>query len=133
MIFEGEGRITEYTGGYEDWIRQRPKPEHFREIPAEPKPVAKPEPTSAPKKAAKFPKKEQRELEELPKQIEQWETEKSALAARLWEPDLYQKSPDLVPQLKAELAALDGKITIGYARWEALEEKRLAVEGQPPA
>ena len=39
LVFEGDGRITEYTGGYEDWIRQRDaKKAHFREIPAPPKP-----------------------------------------------------------------------------------------------
>ena len=41
LIFEGDGVISEYTGGYEDWIRQRDakKKIHFREIPAPPKPV----------------------------------------------------------------------------------------------
>lgn len=132
LVFEGEGIITEYTGGYEDWIRQRAaKRAHFREIPAEPKP--EPKPVVVIKKGAKFSKKEQRELEELPEQIETWETEKSALSARLWEPDLYQKSPELVPRLKEELAALDEKIRVGYKRWEELETKRQASEGEVSA
>src|SRR6202453_1806127 len=43
LVFEGEGRIAEYTGGYQDWLRQRAaKPVHFREIPAEPKPEVRP-------------------------------------------------------------------------------------------
>ncbi len=127
LVFEGTGLITEYTGGYEDWIRQRAaKPVHFREILAEPKPEPKLAPAPVARKGTKFPKKEQRELADLPATIEAWETEKTALSARLWEPDLYQKSPDLVPKLKAELAALDEKIKIGYARWEELEEKRKA-------
>src|ERR1700727_443803 len=58
MVFEGSGNITEYTGGYEDWIRQRDaKPVHFREIPAAPRP--EPKPVIVDKKAAKFLKKEQ--------------------------------------------------------------------------
>src|SRR6185436_8652537 len=24
LVFEGEGRVSEYVGGYEDWLRQRP-------------------------------------------------------------------------------------------------------------
>jgi ABC transport system ATP-binding/permease protein len=130
FVFEGEGRISEYTGGYEDWIRQRPsKPVHFREIPAPPKP--EPKPIVINKKDAKFLKKEQRELEELPEQIEKMETEVSALNERLWDPALHQKQAEQVPVIKAELAALEEKIKIGYARWEELETKRKAsvVEG----
>ncbi len=129
LVFEGEGRVLEYTGGYEDWIRQRAaKPVHFREIPAEPKPEVKPAPVVINKKDAKFLKKEQRELEELPELIDKWEAEKTNLANRLWEPDLYQKSPELVPKLKDELTALEEQIKTGYARWEELEAKRKASE-----
>lgn len=127
LVFEGAGRITEYTGGYEDWIRQRDaKPVHFREIPAAPKPVPAPAPVVT--KGAKFLKREQRELEELPGQIEKMETEVSALNARLWDPAVYQKQPENVPLLKTELAVLEERIRQGYARWEQLEAKRKASE-----
>lgn len=130
IVFEGEGQITEFTGGYQDWVRQRDaKPVvHFREVPAklpDPKPVA-----PVVKKGPKFPKKEAKELADLPGQLETWETEKSAVSAKLWEPDLYQKTPEAIPPLKAQLAELDQKITTGYARWEELEEKRLALESE---
>ena len=131
LVFEGEGRISEYTGGYEDWIRQRDaKPVHFREILAEPKPEARPAPVVRPEKAAKFLKREQRELEELPALIEKMEEELSALNARLWDPAIYQKQPENVPQLKSELAALEERIKDGYTRWEQLEARRKASEGE---
>ncbi len=127
LVFEGAGRVVEYTGGYEDWIRQREaKPAHFREIPAAPKPVATP--AAAVRKGEKFLKREQRELDELPAQIEKWETELSALNERLWNPELYQKQPEKLPQLKTELAQLEERIRQGYARWEQLEAKRKAAE-----
>jgi ATP-binding cassette subfamily F protein uup len=125
LIFEGDGVISEYTGGYEDWIRQREaKKVHFREIPAPPKPL----PVAAPviKKGAKFLKKEQRELEELPAQIEKMETEVSALSEKMWDPELYKSEPGKLPLLKTELTVLEDRIRIGYARWEELEEKRKA-------
>jgi ATP-binding cassette subfamily F protein uup len=126
LVFEGEGRIGEYTGGYEDWLRQRAGKvavaEPVRELPA----AKKPEPRREP---AVFLKKEQRELSELPARLDQWEQEKSQLNARLWEPELHQKTPELVPKLKAELAALDEQIQKGYARWEELESRRVAAEG----
>jgi ATP-binding cassette subfamily F protein uup len=125
LVFEGEGRISEYTGGYEDWIKQRStKPVHFREILATPKPEAKPTPVA--KKELKFLKREQRELEELPAQIEKMETEVSALNEKMWDPELYKKEPGKLPILKAELAELEEKIKLGYARWEELEAKRKA-------
>jgi ABC transport system ATP-binding/permease protein len=125
LVFEGDGLITEYTGGYEDWIRQRaaaaanvPSP-----VVATLPPAAKKADAPAPA-AGKFLNRERRELEELPPQIEKMEETLAALNARLWEPDLYQKQPDVVPQLKSEAAELQKQIAAGYARWEALETKR---------
>jgi ATP-binding cassette subfamily F protein uup len=124
LVFEGEGRISEFTGGYADWIRQRDlKPVHFREIPAPRKPEPPPAPVA---KGAKFLKKEQRELEELPAQLEKMETEVSALNEKMWDPALYKNEPGKLPLLKGELAALEDRIKQGYARWEELEAKRKA-------
>jgi ATP-binding cassette subfamily F protein uup len=129
LIFEGEGRITEYTGGYEDWIRQRPS--------ASAVPAVSPEPVAAKaevksvtatavkiEKAPKFLKKEQRELEELPGQIEKMEIDLSALNEQLWDPELYKKEPERPARIKAEIAALEERIRQGYTRWELLETKR---------
>jgi hypothetical protein len=46
----------------------------------------------------------------------------------LWDPELYKKSPELLPKLNDELSALEEKIKVGYARWEELEAKRKAIE-----
>jgi ATP-binding cassette subfamily F protein uup len=127
LIFEGAGRVSEYTGGYEDWVRQRAeKPVHFREIPADPK--SEPNPAPMTRKEVKFLKKEQRELNELPALLDRWETEKADLTTRLWEPQLYQKSLEMVPKLKNEVSVLEEQIKTGYARWEELEAKRKACE-----
>jgi ATP-binding cassette subfamily F protein uup len=128
LIFEGEGQISEYTGGYADWIRQRDaKKIHFREIPAPPR--AAPTPVPVPK-GTKFLKKEARELEELPAQLEKMETEVSSLNEKMWDPELYKNEPGKLPVLKTELAALEDRIRIGYARWEELEAKRKAGVGE---
>ena len=132
LVFEGEGRITEYTGGYEDWIRQRAALNVSVPAQAEIKPVEKSAPAARQEKGPKFLKREQRELEELPAQLEKMEADLGALNARLWDPAVYQKQPENVPQLKTELAILEERIRQGYIRWEQLEEKRKAAEGQPP-
>jgi ATP-binding cassette subfamily F protein uup len=128
LIFEGDGVISEYTGGYEDWIRQRDaaKKVHFREIPAPPKPVT----VVVVPKGEKFLKKDARELAELPEQIEKMETEISSLNEKMWNPELYTSEPGKLPMLKADLVALEDRIRVGYARWEELEAKRKAAEGQ---
>jgi len=121
FVFEGEGRIAEYTGGYQDWLRQR----DAAPAPAQPKPAAAPAPAPvATGKKQKFLNREQRELDELPAQLDAWEAEKSNVSERLWNPELYQKNPESVSKLKEELAALEDKIEKGYARWHELEEKR---------
>jgi ATP-binding cassette subfamily F protein uup len=129
LVFEGEGRITEYTGGYEDWLRQRPPPGGVV-APVEAKPAPKPEPTPRAKEKVKFLNREQRELDELPAQIEKMEEDVSTLSHQLWNPDLYKNDPAKIPQLKAELAALEERIQLGYRRWEELETKRKTALGE---
>ena len=76
LVFEGDGRITEYTGGYEDWIRQRAALPVAAQFSPGPRPQRSPRPRlRLPGKAWKFLKREQRELEELPAQIEKMEAE----------------------------------------------------------
>jgi ATP-binding cassette subfamily F protein uup len=128
LVFEGKGRITEYSGGYEDWIRQRPAiPLPAKETPPVViLPVAKSVKSTS--KASKFLNREKRELAELPPLIEKLEAAQTELTARLWEPELHQKQPEAVPALKAELSVLEEKIKNGYARWEELENKRQLCE-----
>ena len=121
LVFEGEGRIAEYTGGYEDWIQSRLKKPAAAPV-LEIVTPAKPMPASG--KKAKFLNREQRELDELPGLVDKWEAEKANLNERLWNPEVYQKTPGNVPKLKEELASLEEKIKAGYARWQELEEKR---------
>ena len=129
MIFEGDGRITEYTGGYEDWVRQRPAildSSISGEAKVSASPATKAAAPVTAEKAPKFLKREQRELDELPEQIDQMEGELSELNKQLWDPEIYKAKPQSVPELKAQLAALEEKIKTGYARWEQLEAKRKA-------
>jgi ATP-binding cassette subfamily F protein uup len=126
LVFEGEGRITEYTGGYEDWLRQRP-PQVVAAAPAE----AKAAPPHRAEEKPKFPKREQRELDELPARIEKMEEEVSALNHRLWDPEIYKGASAQVARLKTDLAALEARIREGYLRWELLEHKRKTATSDP--
>ncbi|TVR57016.1 MAG: ATP-binding cassette domain-containing protein [Candidatus Competibacteraceae bacterium] len=123
LVFEGEGRIREYVGGYSDWLRQRPAPEPVGVAP--PKPASKPAPKSAARPAqstasGKLSYNERRELERLPARIEELEQRQQNGQARTADPAFYQQEAATVARQLAELRALDAELEAAYARWEAL-------------
>jgi len=123
IAFEGDGRLVEYAGGYEDWLRYRPRPQ----TEAEKKAVAatKPKPTQEkPSAKIKLSFKETRELETLPGQIEALEQEQSTLARKLADGDLYRTNPEEVKRLQARTAEIEEALLAALARWEELEAKK---------
>lgn len=124
LIFEGEGRVTEYVGGYDDWLRQRAIAAAAPAKKADPAPA----PASAKQPARKFLNREKRELEEMPQAIATLEAEQAALTEKLADPVLYQKDPAALPRLQADLEALEAKTLQAYARWEELEALRAEAE-----
>jgi ATP-binding cassette subfamily F protein uup len=126
LVFEGDGRVREYVGGYSDWLRQRPaavatttaKSAAPSASPAATPPAATPA-DSAPKKRLGY--KEQRELAELPARIEQLETDLAALDARMLEPAFYQQPAATITAANNERAAMQARLDAAYARWAALD------------
>ncbi|MBX9743299.1 MAG: ATP-binding cassette domain-containing protein [Chthoniobacterales bacterium] len=123
LVFEGEGKIGEYCGGYDDWVARRPTPK----VVVTP-PITRIEQKSErPSRPIAFLKREQRELEELPLLIEQWEREKESLSEMLCDPELYRGDAKKFSEIQAQLHALEDRIAKSYLRWEELEEKRSAL------
>ena len=125
LVFEGSGRVAEYVGGYDDWLRQRPQPE-------ETTPEAKPKksrPRSAPTGPRKLTFKEQRERKELPDIIEDLEVRKQALFAAMADPELYKTAGEEVARMQTGLDQLERELETAYARWELLEELALKADG----
>jgi ATP-binding cassette subfamily F protein uup len=118
LVFEGDGVVNDYVGGYDDWLRQRAKS-------IEAKPVeAKREAAPVREKPKKLSYKIQRELEELPKKIEQLETERGALQKRIGDPAFYQQGKAEIDAAQARMTALDEELARAYVRWEELEALR---------
>ena len=100
FVFEGDGQVREYVGGYEDWVRQRlaeksasaaeAKKARAQSQESSSKPVEKPKTTKIEARRKKLSFKEQRELDELPAAIDALETEQRALAARIAGPRVLQ-------------------------------------------
>jgi len=122
LVFEGDGVVREYVGGYEDWLRQRPatepEPGASKDAPSAKAPQIKPETQS---KRTKLSYKDQRDLEALPVHIESLEVEQSRLQDEMAAPDFYRKPGEQISEAKERLAALEGELAQAYARWETLE------------
>jgi ABC transport system ATP-binding/permease protein len=119
IVFEGDGRLTEYVGGYEDWLRQRPAPAAHEE-PARRKPEAAAQPTVPPARK-KLSYREQLEYEQLPSRIEALEREHDTLNARIAEADFYKEGADVIEDVLARAAALEDDLLAAYARRDELD------------
>ena len=133
LVFEGAGRIGEYIGGYTDWLAQGSGVKPVSRPPETPATAAQsatavPRPKAAPK-ARKFTQKEVRELEQLPKRIEELETEQAGLAGQLADPGFYQREPGAVAAVKQRLEVIEQEVSTAFARWEELEANRVASVG----
>lgn len=124
LVFEEEGIVREYVGGYSDWVRQKQSIPTTRVASLPTAKLAKKE------KPRKLLNREQSELDSLPANIEALEAEQATLDERLADPETYIVSPKEILLLQAELAALHTRLATSYARWEELEAVRLAATTQ---
>jgi len=122
LVFEGQGVIGEYVGGYADWERQRAE-QVAADRPAQ-KPADKSPPVevAAAARAKKLSYKDQRELEALPARIEALEVEQATLQASINDAAFYRQSQDTVSATLARLDAVVAELEQCYARWAELEE-----------
>ena len=122
LVFEGEGRVQEYVGGYEDWLRQRPEPTVQTANRISPRPAAA---TTAGKAGGrkKLSFNEQRELDELPGRIAQLESEQEELHLRIASPDFYKEPSDAIARALARVDELKDFLHDAYARWDELDSR----------
>ena len=121
LVFEGEGRVQEYAGGYDDWLRQSPAQQE------KVKPVRKEKKERFKAKATgprKLTFKEARELEDLPGRIETLEQEQKQLYETMTDESFYRDDGNEVARAKARLGELEQLLEEAYDRWEGLETVR---------
>jgi len=124
LVFEGGGRIGEYVGGYQDWLRQRGQAPSERSEGKAAAPAARAPDAPAAKPATRLNYKDQRELATLPGLIEKLETEQGQLSAQLSDGSLYQRDKNQAVAIQARLTAITAELAAAYARWESLEARR---------
>jgi ATP-binding cassette subfamily F protein uup len=121
IVFEGDGRLVEYVGGYDDWLRQRslPSPEGAEKAKKKEKPDEKARPQRERLRTLTF--REKKEIEALPALIESLEAERAGLYETLSDPDFYRQEGSRLPAVRARMSELDKEIPAAYERWELLE------------
>ncbi len=124
LVFEGEGKVKEYAGGYEDWERQNSSAER-NEAPkrANTRPAAAiPHQNQADSKRS-LSYKEQRELEALPEKIETLEAEQAELHAFMGDGDFYRQPAVKIAAAMERLEVIKLDLEKCYNRWQALESQ----------
>jgi ATP-binding cassette subfamily F protein uup len=118
FAFEGDGKVSEYVGGYDDWFHQRPQKRDEKSKIKEPKIKN----LSSKNTVKKLSFKEKKELEALPAQIEVLEAEQQDIYALLADPTFYKDEGEKVAHAKHRMEQLEDDLPKLYERWEELSD-----------
>lgn len=133
LLFEGEGVISEHVGGYSDvaayLARREAAAKAQRNGKAATLSSATPKPSPSTGKAAqpakgqrKLSYKDQRELDQLPDQIDALESRIAVLAQTSADPGFYQQDSETVTRLLNEMAEQQAELDRCMERWLELSE-----------
>ena len=137
LVFEADGRVSEYVGGYEDWLRQRPDAppteRSGRRRSGRGATGATEAAVAAVAGAVTETKRlsyhEQRELAALPQRIDVLEDDAVQLNEMVAGPHFYRESTETIKTTLARQEQLQAELERSYARWEALEARRGSFRG----
>jgi ATP-binding cassette subfamily F protein uup len=122
LAFEGGGRVVEYVGGYEDYLRQSatrgPRPVVRDAEAAEGAEKTVRAPRSRPRKLSY---NEQREFDALPGRIAALEDEQQRLKAEAASADFYKSSRDHIHGVLARIEGVQTEVDAALERWLELE------------
>jgi ATP-binding cassette subfamily F protein uup len=119
-VFDGQGHLNEYVGGYDDYLRQA-SPNQPAKKTSNTKNTSKTSLASPQKKKLGY--LAQRELDALPAKIEKLEQDIAALQQQLASPSFYQQEKALVNQVQKQLKTLENDLEQAYTRWQELEDQ----------
>lgn len=139
---EGDGRWTEYAGGYSDMLAQRRGRDLARQTPAGEDGRARPGADTASPNAGgageatqsvrrKLSFKDKHALAALPKTMAALETEVAALSAKLADADLFRRDPTAFAAATNRLAGAQAELVLAEEQWLQLELLREELEGRP--
>jgi len=135
LVFEGDGVVKEYAGGYSDWLLQREPPDGSTSTTGSKSPARSKSATGTNKKPSDVDRKgrdrrdrprrlsykEKQELEALPARLEELEAERDRLHEKMADPDFFKQGGEEIATATARLEALERDLAAAYERWEQLE------------
>ena len=122
MSFAGDGRVEEFVGGYEDWLRQTTPSGSVKNPSGNAKhPSGNPKSPSGSKAKSKRTFKEEREYAELPNRIAALEQEQKDVQAAIHDPAFYKRPAAEIHAALERVAAIDAELLGALERWDALD------------
>lgn len=118
-VFEGNGKVREVVGGYDDWVRLKEQLAPRANEKANGRKDRKSKPKSG--GLRKISQKERMELEKLPASIEELEKDRDALYANMGDADFYKSGGEQVARATERLEGLNQELAELFKRWEELE------------
>ncbi|MDG2076999.1 MAG: ATP-binding cassette domain-containing protein, partial [Arenicellales bacterium] len=120
LVFEGEGRVKEYAGGYDDYLTQSKAGSGLRPKPEKKKPH---KPAPPPRKHKKLTYKEKLQLDSLPGKIAKLESEQEELQRQINGPDFFKQPLEKTRSVTNRLEILETELLEIYAQWEELDAR----------
>jgi len=124
LVMEGQGKVGEYVGGYDDWLRQRQR-DRKTDGPPDPAPESAAPAQASPgeQRAKKLSYKLARELGQLPGRVEALEAELARLAETMNAPAFFRQSAEVIAAETERARRLQCELDAAYQRWEVLESR----------
>lgn len=124
IVFEENGEVREYVGGYSDWLRQGHQLTEL-DNPIGTEAAADTDKSSSAKAApVKLGYKDQRALDELPEEIEALEKNLAEIEATMSAANFYSQDHESVQQVLAELAETQSSLEQRMDRWTELANRK---------
>jgi ATP-binding cassette subfamily F protein uup len=125
LVFEGDGEVNEYVGGYVDWLRQRTTTTESAQainskVKSKGKPAQAPKPKPKPK--VKLSSTDEKELRLLPVKIEKLEKQIAKMHQQFAAPGFYDQASTITQPLQQQLSEHETSLQVLYERWEKLDQ-----------
>ena len=123
MVFEGNGVVMEYPGGYEDWKSQQVQVSTEKN--SEKKEKNKKVKTEKPRKLS-F--KERKDFDEIPGLIERLEKEQEELYLTMTDPEYYKKTAEEIKTINERSEKIKEELSTAFDRWDFLDQLKKEIE-----